>query len=163
MCKRARFLASLLAETETATEPGIRKSAGSILRQDVSADIFLLRGGMEGATLPALPVLQARFWCPRSYLASGLFCIRVSFYFHIASAISCCSFSNRAISSFKSSQASSSGMPRPAAKLASASSSMALISSMVYRRKGGSCCFLAYSVNWVASQIMLSGESVPVR
>ena len=65
MCKRARFLASLLAETETATEPGIRKSAGSILRQDVSADIFLLRGGMEGATLPALPVLQARFWCPR--------------------------------------------------------------------------------------------------
>ena len=48
MYKSFRFLASLLAEAEAATDKGIRKSAGIILRQDVSADIFSIGGEWGG-------------------------------------------------------------------------------------------------------------------
>ena len=64
MYKSSRFLASLLAEAETATDKGIRKSAGIILRQDVSADIFSI-GGSGGGYFTCSACPSGRFWCPR--------------------------------------------------------------------------------------------------
>lgn len=67
MCKSYRLLASLLAVTEASADMGCGHT--KIRREHPSSGClggyFLLRGGVEGATSPALPVLQARFWCPR--------------------------------------------------------------------------------------------------